>query len=736
MFIDGLDEFDGRYDTVIKMITNVSDQEHVKICVSSRPLLAFERAFSANPCLRLQDLTFGTIREYINLQLSDSVQQDVPNDADSQHKAEELLEMIVKRAEGVFLWAVLAVREVRDGLEGKADLNGLARSIQALPPELETLFGLVLGRIKPYFRRDAARFLQIVLFAGDMSDFDLCRLHFISSQNGSQDAPFVYENVAMSELSEACRTLKIRLLSHTAGFLELRPGSYKPGTYRHYERYYKRKDWDQIAFTRVDFIHRTVRDFLMDNNEAKSFLSDHGLSQTQVHLCIARGALAHIIQHSQGDAVTYKDMPHPMLYPFQNVLREVAIAERLSGRAQTKLMQSLDYAFLVRGYTIHKGRPRIINGFYEAFSKDEPGSMIDIVGMAAAADMTIYVCEQLGLSVSSAGYNPCFTDQDEYSKIRAAPAYLSWKPLDQIRYTVPRRHTLFRGSSYRQTLSNCLQWGEDAQVEDDKTENHPLAETFILCCCVPPSIDLVRILLRAGANPMVQVRPMDPEPIWSSPSDPFWLSWLCFLNSMRGEYMRAHGKSGGILFGARHDRHATLGDIFAVTKALLAHGADMNFQMKPSQSYNFVSYLKRFKRWDLLTKSFDLKLSATAMFILEECFHNEPEFQEFVVAINPLIKRPNREIVSISHSLQGPGRTIRRRHCRVNAEDSKVLWPIIERWESTGHHKDLTALETAMEQIYNASDSFPDSDDEFSEQESVEELEEEYEAESEEEAMV
>ena len=540
MFIDGLDEFDSPYDSVIKMITNLSDQEHLKICVSSRPLFAFTRAFSANPCLKLQDLTFDIIRDYIKLQLSDSIQQNVPDSADSQHRAEGLIRMIVDRADGVFLWAVIAVREVRDGLEGKANLDELARSIQTLPPKLENLFRLVLGRIKPYFQRDAAKFLQTVLFAGHIRGFDLCRLYLISSQDGSQDAPFNYENVAISELSEACRTLETRLLSHTAGFLELTPGD------EHYLGYCEKKDWDQILFTRVQFIHRTVRDFLMNNSEAKSFLNDFGLSEAQVQLCIARGTLAHLAQHAEADTVMHEEheapgfwsdveWPIPMLAAFQDVLRHVAMAEKLSGRAQIKLMQSLDYASLARGYVPTESPSTYSVGPYRAFTKDAAGISIDIVGMAAAAGMTIYVCEQLGLSESSAGYNPGLADHDEYSKARAAPAYLDWQTLDHLRDTAPHGHTPFRGPTYRQTLNKWLQWGEGAQVEDEQTGNYPLLESYVLCCCEPTSIDLVRILLKAGANPLVQVRSMDYKGFYFEEPGSFWCTWLWFLNGMRVE---------------------------------------------------------------------------------------------------------------------------------------------------------------------------------------------------------
>ena len=719
MFIDGLDEFDGRYDSVIKMITNVSDQEHVKICVSSRPLLAFKRAFCANPCLRLQDLTFDSIREYINLQLSDSVQQHVPDNPDSQHRAERLLEMIVERAEGVFLWAVIAVREVRDGLQGMADMQELAQAIEVLPPELESLFMLILRRIKPAFQRDAAKYLQIVLLATQYPHLDLCRLHLIHSQQELQDAPFVYENIARSELAEACRILKIRLLSHTAGLLELTPCIIVPQYYRKVEH------WDPIAFTIVDFSHRTVRDFLRNNNEAKSFLKEKGLGEAQVQLCIARGTLAHLVQCAEGDATMLEeldyraDWPHPMLYSFLNVLRHIATAERLSRGAQSKFMKSLDYASLVRGFII----PRPASALqHQAYSKDGAGTLIDIIGAAAAVGMTIYVCERLGLSVLSAGYSPSLPDLESYSTNRAVRTYLSWKKLDESPDTAPRGYTPFRGSSYRQALSKCSPWGEE--VEDDHTENRPLAESYILSCCEPTSIDLVRILLKAGANPMVQVRPMNYSSIWPGQSKTFWSAWLSFLNYMRLKYMHVYGKSGGMLFTEHHDRRLTLSDIFEVTKALLAQGADVNLQLGECFEFDF-SYC--FKRLYLGNQRIDLQLSVTAMYILEECFNNEPEFQEFAVAVSPLIKRPTREIRSILHSAK-----MRAVRCDVSPDDSKVLWPMVEKWERTGHHKDLTALRMAMEQIYNANAPVSESGDEPEEEGGMEaEGESEWESEGE-----
>lgn len=151
MFIDGLDEINGQHDSVIRTIKDLVDQTNVKICLSNRPLPGFEEAFNAGLGLRLHNLTYHSIRAYAGVQLSDLIQERVLHDKQDGHRAKDILDKIVERANGVFLWAVIAVRDVRDGLQGIADLVELAQIVDSLPPELESLFMLMLNRIKPAY---------------------------------------------------------------------------------------------------------------------------------------------------------------------------------------------------------------------------------------------------------------------------------------------------------------------------------------------------------------------------------------------------------------------------------------------------------------------------------------------------------------------------------------------------------------------------------------------------------
>ena len=142
------------------------------------------------------------------------------------------------------------------------------------------------------------------------------------------------------------------------------------------------------------------------------------------------------------------------------------------------------------------------------------------------------------------------------------------------------------------------------------------------------------------------------------------------------------------------NQHVTVGDIFDITKALIAQGADINSQMAAHWSRY---YLKRQGLADLRF-GFNLEVSSSAMFLLEECFNKEPEFQKFAVAIRPLVKSPTRKIRSILRP-EKPGSLSLGQVSLPSADESK-LWPLIEKWEDTGHGKDRDALVTAMEQIW------------------------------------
>jgi hypothetical protein len=115
LFIDGLDEFDGDPENIIEVFRRLSTSAHIKLCLSSRPWLIFEEAFNHGPNLRLENLTWGDIQDYVRdkLDTNPKMQQLVTTDP---LQALTFSRTIVSKANGVFLWVKLVVAETRSAI--------------------------------------------------------------------------------------------------------------------------------------------------------------------------------------------------------------------------------------------------------------------------------------------------------------------------------------------------------------------------------------------------------------------------------------------------------------------------------------------------------------------------------------------------------------------------------------------------------------------------------------------
>lgn len=165
-FIDGLDEFEGHDETLIKSLFEwaQSSPENVKICVSSRELPIFEQRFLNCPRFRLQEVTHHDIFLFVYDTLRDN--EDVKIISKPQDVA-KLGHMLVQRAEGVFLWVSLALRLVERGLVLEDSIEELKSSIDVLPTEVEQLFRVIFDSIKKepdlVKRRKAMRTLSLAV---------------------------------------------------------------------------------------------------------------------------------------------------------------------------------------------------------------------------------------------------------------------------------------------------------------------------------------------------------------------------------------------------------------------------------------------------------------------------------------------------------------------------------------------------------------------------------------------
>ncbi|KAG6354013.1 hypothetical protein INS49_004984 [Diaporthe citri] len=283
-FIDGLDELDEEKDTThSKMITILRQwadgaNGSIKICVSSRHFPVFENMV-ADHRIRLQDLTKYDIIDFVQNSLrSDHVfrTEMTVNTQDCQ----KLINSIVERADGVFLWVGLVVKAVERGLSNDDPISVLHERVKSTPLRLEELFRSLLDSIEDCHAQMAVLLLAIALVrladSGDSLVISLsgCRQFFRAMETSkpvSIDDTFDFDNSPETfELTpQMVKSTKSKLLFRCKGLLEIVPC-----------RLGDLSDMDKYVGGRVTFLHRSISEFL------KIWIPEHmnalGISSLQV----------------------------------------------------------------------------------------------------------------------------------------------------------------------------------------------------------------------------------------------------------------------------------------------------------------------------------------------------------------------------------------------------------------------------------------------------------------------
>jgi hypothetical protein len=244
IFIDGLDEFDGEPNNIIDLFIGLSTILNVKICLSSRPLYDFVDAFRSFPTLRLQDLTFNDIKQYVDDELAANnhmkeLQKREPTEGP------KLVVEIVDKADGVFLWVKLVVLSLLRGLRYSDQISDLQKRLELLPPSLEALFSHILGRLDPVYMQQSSRIFQIFA-ASLLMQHPLTCLELSFAEERDIEKLMISQTINMTnqELKLRCDMVNIWLLTRCGGLIEFRNRS--------------GRKLGQV----LSYLHRTVRDFL------------------------------------------------------------------------------------------------------------------------------------------------------------------------------------------------------------------------------------------------------------------------------------------------------------------------------------------------------------------------------------------------------------------------------------------------------------------------------------------
>lgn len=271
LFIDGLDEFSGHHDDLVRFFSNLIEDYPVRLCLSSRPWDIFEEAFQDKPSLHIHELTHGDIEAYVTSQFENSPSFVALQSRDRPY-TDHLVQEILRRAQGVFLWVKLVVASLVEGLREGDTRNETQRRLDHLPDGLEDLFHRILQDLKPENQRRAAMYL------GFMSLYPDPPLALVLSFAEEDDPEFALKLPVLplsdSAIEERTAMLSRRIKAACRGLLEL-------------TRYLDPLEDHQ--FPRVQYCHRSVKDYV-ETTRVKDLLAGHKELNHYVRIC--SGSLA------------------------------------------------------------------------------------------------------------------------------------------------------------------------------------------------------------------------------------------------------------------------------------------------------------------------------------------------------------------------------------------------------------------------------------------------------------
>ncbi|KAK6833291.1 hypothetical protein PG987_007985 [Apiospora arundinis] len=261
-FIDGLDEYKGNTEELIKLVQKLISYPGIKICVSSRPWAEFRQAFGEGANeewrIKLEDLTKVDIHQYVDDKLNQDAQYSRLQHSDAGYY--DIAEQVTLRAQGVFLWVRLVVRSLLDGARYDDTIADMRRRLDALPNGLDDFFKLMLKGVDQFYRAKSAMSIKIAVAAA--ASLPLV-IHVYADDIHEDPEHALKASVAelkYPDMRDMINQMPNRIDARSKGLLEVVKRDDAPNPYHEWE---------------VAFLHRTVRDFFDSSQEiTKSFDED------------------------------------------------------------------------------------------------------------------------------------------------------------------------------------------------------------------------------------------------------------------------------------------------------------------------------------------------------------------------------------------------------------------------------------------------------------------------------
>ncbi|KAL1867911.1 hypothetical protein Daus18300_006186 [Diaporthe australafricana] len=347
LFLDGLDEIvpgDGTKDGISEFLALTKELLHgrkVKLCLASRPdPYILEMCLSSFPRLRLQDLNYEDLMTYAKGHIdpekfSATYQPRDPKDP---------IHSLVDKAEGVFLWLVLATKNINEGIMNDDESLTLQGRVESLPEDLDRLYQDMWARAgvkSPLdYRQTAAQYFKL-LIASRSSDFDQRFSVFdlmLATTNVADGVLHALDEASkpfcQDTMLQKCRQVEKKLNIYCSGLVEKGPESqideHGMADYSWYGHMYD-SIYPIANGSNLQFIHRTASDFLTDTESGGKILGFDTSSDFTVNCRVMSAHLArHALFAGTGSDIGWIDELVRIRETWKTQIRATSVAETLS----------------------------------------------------------------------------------------------------------------------------------------------------------------------------------------------------------------------------------------------------------------------------------------------------------------------------------------------------------------------------------------------------------------------
>lgn len=167
LFIDGLDECRGDRRMQVEFLTgwarfSLNKKLSIKVCLASRAEPEISLRLSREPTLPVHCFMANDIRSYVSVRLEQAWSLMArQSDHTIASLDQSLIDDVVRKAEGVFVWVTIVVSQLVAAIEEDADNDHLQKLLADIPEKLEMLYENVIGKIDRKFWHDTINILRI-----------------------------------------------------------------------------------------------------------------------------------------------------------------------------------------------------------------------------------------------------------------------------------------------------------------------------------------------------------------------------------------------------------------------------------------------------------------------------------------------------------------------------------------------------------------------------------------------